>query len=51
MTQALTLAPVNDDPTGTADASLIVGVEDTPYQVFEAELLQDSMISRAIHCL
>ena len=33
----LTLAPVNDDPTGTADASLIVGVEDTPYQVFEAE--------------
>ena len=30
----------NDDPTGTADASLAAGVEDTPYQVSEAELLQ-----------
>ena len=33
-----TLAARNDNPTGTADA-VIVGVEDTPYQVFEAELL------------
>ena len=39
-TRTLNLAPVNDDPTGTADASLAIGVEDIPYQVSEAELLQ-----------
>ncbi|MDV6345894.1 cadherin-like domain-containing protein, partial [Nitrosomonas sp. Is37] len=38
-TQSYTLAAVNDDPTGTATASLPNGTEDTPYTVNASDLL------------